>query len=157
MSFSDEKLAGMTYLWFPIFVIVLLLNGEILEGNKWIKYLKKNSSNNGTLYFIIGAASTSNPSRPTTTTSQNALGPPAGTEIVVMPSGQTYPLTPAVASSLTPSTPSACPAGIGVGYPRPHPGDGSIDFSKTEMVTPETSLNMSNSAFLASLGLEQLR
>lgn len=104
-----------------------------------------------------GAASTSNPSRPTTTTSQNALGPPAGTEIVVMPSGQTYPLTPAVASSLTPSTPSACPAGIGVGYPRPHPGDGSIDFSKTEMVTPETSLNMSNSAFLASLGLEQLR
>ena len=74
-----------------------------------------------------------------------------------MPSGQTYPLTPAVASSLTPSTPSACPAGIGVGYPRPHPGDGSIDFSKTEMVTPETSLNMSNSAFLASLGLEQLR
>ena len=100
---------------------------------------------------------TSNPSRPTTTTSQNALGPPAGTEIVVMPSGQTYPLTPAVASSLTPSTPSACPAGIGVGYPRPHPGDGSIDFSKTEMVTPETSLNMSNSAFLASLGLEQLR
>ena len=32
-----------------------------------------------------------------------------------------------------------------------------VDFSKTEMVTPETSLNMSNSAFLASLGLEQLR
>ena len=39
----------------------------------------------------------------------------------------------------------------------PHPGDGCIDFSKSEMVTPETSLNMSLTAFLASLGLEQLR
>lgn len=32
-----------------------------------------------------------------------------------------------------------------------------MDFTKTEMVTPETSLNMSVGAFLASLGLEQLR
>jgi len=40
-------------------------------------------------------------------------------------------------------------AGIGVGFPMPHPGDGSMDFSKTEMVTPETSLNMSMAAFLA--------
>ena len=32
-----------------------------------------------------------------------------------------------------------------------------MDFTKTEMVTPETSLNMSMGAFLASLGLEQLR
>merc|ERR1719430_139544 len=32
-----------------------------------------------------------------------------------------------------------------------------MDFTKTEMVTPETSLNMSIGAFLASLGLEQLR
>ena len=32
-----------------------------------------------------------------------------------------------------------------------------MDFSKTEMVTPETSLNMSMGAFLASLKLESLR
>ena len=56
-------------------------------------------------------------------------------------------------TTATPSTSS----GAGVGFPMPHPGDGSIDFSKTEMVTTETSLNMSISAFLASLGLEQLR
>ena len=63
-----------------------------------------------------------------------------------------------VGSSNSPgSSPPSCPAGIGANYPMPHPGDGSIDFSKTEMVTPETSLNMSVSAFLASLGLEQLR
>ena len=48
-------------------------------------------------------------------------------------------------------------AGIGAGFPLPHPGDGSTDFSKTEMVTPETSLNMSMGAFLASLNLESLR
>ena len=58
----------------------------------------------------------------------------------MMPSGSTYPVVP------VPSTPTA---GIGVGYPMPHPGDGSIDFTKTEMVTPETSLNMSMSAFLS--------
>ena len=49
------------------------------------------------------------------------------------------------------------PGGIGAGYPLPPPGDGSMDFSKTEMVTPETSLNMSMAAFLASLSLESLR
>ena len=32
-----------------------------------------------------------------------------------------------------------------------------MDFTKTEMVTSETSLNMSIGAFLTSLGLEQLR
>ena len=106
----------------------------------------------------------SNP-RPLTSSSQASFGPPAGTDSVVMPSGTTYPLAPAVtplgSASGVHTPPSAsgnpCPAGIGVGYPKPHPGDGSIDFSKTEMVTPETSLNMSISAFLASLGLEQLR
>ena len=45
----------------------------------------------------------------------------------------------------------------GAAFPRPHPGDGSMDFTKTEMVTSETSLNMSIGAFLTSLGLEQLR
>ena len=42
-----------------------------------------------------------------------------------MPSGTTFPVVPAS-------------AGAGVGFPMPHPGDGSIDFSKTEMVTTET-------------------
>ncbi len=63
-------------------------------------------------------------------------------------------VTGAAATSF-PVVPSS--AGIGVGFPLPHPGDGSMDFSKTEMVTPETSLNMSMGAFLASLGLETLR
>lgn len=84
-----------------------------------------------------------------------SAGPPAGSDTVVMPSGTTYPMVPAVPSAA--AAPALTPAGIGVGYPMPHPGDGSIDFSKTEMVTPETSLNMSVSAFLSSLGLEQLR
>ena len=88
--------------------------------------------------------------------SSMTFGPPAGTDNVVMPSGTTFPLAPVAAvSSSLPN--SACPAGIGVGFPMPHPGDGCIDFSKSEMVTPETSLNMSLTAFLASLGLEQLR
>ena len=59
---------------------------------------------------------------------------------VLMPSGSTFPVVPVS------STPTS---GIGVGYPMPHPGDGSIDFTKTEMVTPKTSLNMSMSAFLS--------
>jgi tankyrase len=63
-----------------------------------------------------------------------------------MPSGSTFPVVPV-----------APQGGIGVGFPMPHPGDGSTDFTKTEMVTPETSLNMSMGAFLASLGLEKLR
>ncbi|XP_040563425.1 poly [ADP-ribose] polymerase tankyrase-2 [Lepeophtheirus salmonis] len=68
-------------------------------------------------------------------------------EPVVMPSGSTtYPVVPVIPA-----------ANIATNFPMPHPGDGSIDFSKTEMVTPETSLNMSIGAFLASLGLEQLR
>lgn len=81
-----------------------------------------------------------------------AVGPPAGADTVVMPSGSTFPVVPAVGVPA-----SATPAGIGVGFPMPHPGDGSMDFTKTEMVTPETSLNMSIGALLASLGLEQLR
>jgi hypothetical protein len=58
----------------------------------------------------------------------------------MMPSGSSFPVVPVS---------NAPAAGIGVGFPMPHPGDGSIDFTKTEMVTPETSLNMSMSAFLA--------
>merc|ERR1712001_446394 len=77
-------------------------------------------------------------------TSSNSNNPTITGTNVVMPSGTTFPVVPAS-------------AGAGVGFPMPHPGDGSIDFSKTEMVTTETSLNMSISAFLASLGLEQLR
>merc|ERR1712013_598157 len=70
------------------------------------------------------------------------------TSTVVMPSG----------AAVTASPPTAVvPAGAGAAFPKPHPGDGSMDFTKTEMVTPETSLNMSIGAFLASLGLEQLR
>jgi tankyrase len=100
--------------------------------------------------------------RPSSTASQASFGPPAGcTDTVVMPSGTTFPLAPAVlasaAGSSPPSASNPCPAGIGASFPLPPPGDGSSDFSKTEMVTPETSLNMSISAFLASLGLEQLR
>ena len=71
---------------------------------------------------------------------------------VVMPSGSTaFPVVPVVGAG------ALAPGGAGVGFPMPHPGDGSMDFTKTEMVTPETSLNMSMGAFLASLGLEQLR
>jgi hypothetical protein len=67
---------------------------------------------------------------------------------VVMPSGSTFPVVPVTNSPA---------AGIGVGFPMPHPGDGSIDFTKTEMVTPETSLNMSMSAFLSRfLGFSQI-
>jgi len=80
------------------------------------------------------------------------------TDTVVMPSGTTMQVVPADAAAVA-SVPSgaASGGGVGVGFPMPHPGDGSIDFSKTEMVTPETSLNMSVGAFLASLDLEQLR
>ena len=71
-----------------------------------------------------------------------------GTSTVVMPSG----------ASVSAAAPTAVvPAGAGAAFPRPHPGDGSMDFTKTEMVTSETSLNMSIGAFLTSLGLEQLR
>jgi hypothetical protein len=31
--------------------------------------------------------------------------------------------------------PAVVPAGAGAAFPRPHPGDGSMDFTKTEMVT----------------------
>ena len=39
----------------------------------------------------------------------------------------------------------------------PQASTDKVDFSESEMVTPETSQNMSLTAFLASLGLEQLR
>ena len=77
------------------------------------------------------------------TTKDNAM--PSGTTLSMMP--------PAGAASSASANTSVVPvhaaAGIGVGFPKPHPGDGSMDFSKTEMVTPETSLNMSIAAFLA--------
>jgi len=91
-------------------------------------------------------------------------------DTVILPSGSTLSVVPAGATPLptdvtTPAGPmvsvaaagAAGSGGIGVGFPMPHPGDGSMDFTKTDMVTPETSLNMSMGAFLASLGLEQLR
>jgi len=83
---------------------------------------------------------------------QDAGGAVAGAAAanVLMPSGTSV-------SVASPTSTALVPAGQGVGYPKPHPGDGSMDFTKTEMVTPETSLNMSMGAFLASLGLEQLR
>ena len=91
-----------------------------------------------------------NPSASTggTAASTTTSGAAGASSNVVMPSGTTFPVVPVA---------SGAGAGVGVGFPMPHPGDGSIDFSKTEMVTTETSLNMSISAFLASLGLEQLR
>jgi hypothetical protein len=88
----------------------------------------------------------------------------ATSSVVVMPSGTVVPVpspTGTMGSSSGGSTgataSSLVPAGAGAAYPKPHPGDGSVDFTKTEMVTPETSLNMSIGAFLSSLGLEQLR
>eukprot|EP00094_Tigriopus_californicus_P011802 TCALIF_11400-PA protein Name:"Similar to Tnks Tankyrase-1 (Mus musculus)" AED:0.04 eAED:0.04 QI:0/0.85/0.75/0.87/0.71/0.5/8/1134/1190 len=106
----------------------------------------------GSLPAPAGAAapnSASNSASITSTTPAITTNASSGAESVVMPSGSTFPVVPAI--------PIAAPAGVGVGYPMPHPGDGSMDFTKTEMVTPETSLNMSMSAFLASLSLEGLR
>jgi hypothetical protein len=92
----------------------------------------------------------------------------ATSSMVLMPSGTVVPVPSptggggaatavgGAAAAAAPST-AVVPAGAGVAFPKPHPGDGSMDFTKTEMVTPETSLNMSIGAFLSSLGLEQLR
>ena len=86
--------------------------------------------------------------------------------VVVMPSGTVVPVPSPTGGGATGGAGSASaaagstalvPAGAGAAFPKPHPGDGSMDFTKTEMVTPETSLNMSIGAFLSSLGLEQLR
>ena len=60
----------------------------------------------------------------TSTPGASANPPAVPPEPVVMPSGSTFPVVP-VASSTVLST-----AGAGVGYPMPHPGDGSIDFTK---------------------------
>ena len=95
---------------------------------------------------------------------------PGAAASVMMPSGSTYPVVamaaaaaaaaatgpPAATTAVVPAGTLAV-AGAANGFALPHPGDGSMDFTKTEMVTPETSLNMSMGAFLASLGLEQLR
>jgi hypothetical protein len=98
---------------------------------------------------------------------QDTMG--ATSSMVLMPSGTVVPVpsptgggsggaaaAATVGAAAAPST-AVVPAGAGAAFPKPHPGDGSMDFTKTEMVTPETSLNMSIGAFLSSLGLEQLR
>ena len=36
MAFSDEKLTDLGPYSVPVFSYVLLLNGEIVEGNKWV-------------------------------------------------------------------------------------------------------------------------
>jgi len=87
------------------------------------------------------------PNRPSISLRQDTMGA-TGTSTVVMPSGTAVPI-PAPAPA-----PAPVPAGAGVGFPKPQPGDGGIDFTKSEMVTPETSMNMSLAAFLASLQLE---
>jgi hypothetical protein len=81
----------------------------------------------------------------------------ATSSVVVMPSGTVVPVPSPTGGSSSGGATALVPAGAGAAFPKPHPGDGSMDFTKTEMVTPETSLNMSIGAFLASLGLEQLR
>ena len=79
--------------------------------------------------------------RPAISARQDTMG---ATSTVLMPSGTAVPIP----------APAPVPAGAGVSFPKPQPGDGGVDFTKTEMVTPETSLNMSLAAFLASLQLE---
>jgi hypothetical protein len=94
----------------------------------------------------------------------------ATSSMVLMPSGTVVPVpsptggggggggaAAAVGGAAAAPSTAVVPAGAGAAFPKPHPGDGSMDFTKTEMVTPETSLNMSIGAFLSSLGLEQLR
>ena len=88
------------------------------------------------------------------TPSSVSSSPATGKDKVMMPSGVSLAIMPpagATSSQMTSTAvvPAHVAAGIGVGFPMPHPGDGSTDFSKTEMVTPETSLNMSMAAFLA--------
>ncbi len=96
---------------------------------------------------------------------QDTMG--ATSSMVLMPSGTVVPVpsptgggggaAAAVGGAAAAPSTAVVPAGAGAAFPKPHPGDGSMDFTKTEMVTPETSLNMSIGAFLSSLGLEQLR
>jgi hypothetical protein len=93
----------------------------------------------------------------------------ATSSMVLMPSGTVVPVPSPTGgggggaaaavggAAAAASSTAVVPAGAGAAFPKPHPGDGSMDFTKTEMVTPETSLNMSIGAFLSSLGLEQLR
>jgi tankyrase len=94
------------------------------------------------------------PNRPDIGLRQDTMG--AITSTVVMPSGTAVPISapgPPIAAAAAAST-ALVPAGAGSAFPKPAPGDGGIDFTKTEMVTPETSLNMCLAAFLASLQLE---
>ena len=101
--------------------------------------------------------SSGNPTPPTVAVVGNSTSStttPSGNskDKVMLPSGASLAIMPpagASSSQLSSVVPAHVAAGIGVGFPMPHPGDGSMDFSKTEMVTPETSLNMSMAAFLA--------
>ena len=109
------------------------------------------------------ASNTVNPTPPTlaalSTASITGSSPIVSTTVaasskdnIMIPSDNSIAfLPPAGATSSQNTSNSVVPvhAGIGVGFPMPHPGDGSMDFSKTEMVTPETSLNMSIAAFLS--------
>ena len=103
-----------------------------------------------TLAVLSTSSLSGNPSSATASTTSTGstkdnVMMPSGTSLAIMP--------PAGATSSQNASTSVVPvhvaAGIGVGFPMPHPGDGSMDFSKTEMVTPETSLNMSIAAFLS--------
>ena len=115
--------------------------------------LANNSGNSATPSLsIVGVSNTvGNPSNNSSTSSNSSI--PAGNtkDKVMMPSGASLAIMPPAgsATNTTSVVPAHVAAGIGVGFPMPHPGDGSMDFSKTEMVTPETSLNMSMAAFLA--------
>ena len=96
-------------------------------------------------------AATAGPLSPISLGVSPPLAPAPVPDNVIMPSGNSFSVLPPAGASNPPPAGviAAAAAGIGVGFPMPHPGDGSIDFSKTEMVTPETSLNMSVAAFLA--------
>ena len=103
-----------------------------------------------TLAVLSTSSLSGNPSSATASTT----APGSTKDNVMMPSGTSLAIIPpAGATSSQNASNSLVPvhvaAGIGVGFPMPHPGDGSMDFSKTEMVTPETSLNMSIAAFLS--------
>ncbi len=102
----------------------------------------------------------------------------AGTDNVTMPSGNSFPVVPsttvaapasaanlpdpagaASASAASLGGPTLAPGGAGVGFPLPHPGDGSsfVSTKTANRFTPEINLNISMDIFLASLGLEELR
>ncbi|CAG0880158.1 unnamed protein product [Darwinula stevensoni] len=55
-----------------------------------------------------------------------------------------------LSAPVTPALPALLPSGT------PHPGDGCVDFSETEMQVTEIGFDISTSSFLSSLGLEFL-